>query len=165
MLRNTISLSICNSALWDSGAALISATCPAPQHPRTLMVASTYRRDPRSSIRAGTEANTTALLLPACLICSVPTDHAGAAGCTTAPVSPDGWVYFQIIFHERYNTNKSTTVTETQYATNRIKKVLICLPANRIQYTPKPSLTFSYTQTSLGHRDKRSVFNLHFKVN
>lgn len=63
------------------------------------MVASTYRRDPRSSIRAGTEANTTALLLPARLICSVPTDHAGAAGCTTAPVSPDGWVYFQMNFH------------------------------------------------------------------
>lgn len=62
--------------------------------------ASLYRRDTVSFVRAGAEANIMAHLLLPHLTCLIPTDHTGEAGCTTALVSPDGWVHFLVNFHE-----------------------------------------------------------------
>lgn len=115
------------------------------------MVASLHRRDTVSFVKAGTEANIIALLLLTRLTSSVPTDHTGAAGCMTALASPDGWVHFQINFHEKIQTGTNLLPLQSQYTTDRIKKVPICLPANPMQRTPELSLTFSFhTQTSLG---------------
>lgn len=50
-------------------------------------------------LRASTEAKVMALLLLRHPTCSGPTDHTGAARCTAALVSPNGWVDFQMNFH------------------------------------------------------------------
>lgn len=70
-------------------------------------MASLYRRDTVNFVKAGAEANIMVLLLLTRLSCSVPTDHTGAAKCTTALVSLDGWVHFQIDFHEKILTQSN----------------------------------------------------------
>lgn len=85
-------------------------------------------------VRASAEANVMALQLLTRLTCSVPPDHGGAAArCTTALISPDGWVHFQINFHEKMLTRTNLLPLETRYTTKRIKNVPICLPANPMQ--------------------------------